>query len=409
MANCLVADHLNIHGYNYSLSVFLPEIGLTNFETSFYKDSYSLLVSILKAYEDVSSLSKEHKAVQAVEADGCDLDHRLNSINKEYEAIKLLEILGAKKLFDDRLEQCKSEIDGRSRMEMERQARLIFIILLRKSSMSEFRQNELNSLKSELEEEFQKRLLQNTQRLQEEFELRCQSLNEQEVLLREKYNLFQQKEERESFVRRQALQAELDAIQLVKTQLDKEKLQIDKIRMEDEIKLMKQRKELELQSVQLSENQKMLEEKLKTFEQLKQELLKQQNKFTEMEIVGYDTIKTQNEVFKAEISTLQKQLKNSLVELEEQKQIAASATTELNVLKVVKQEIEKLMNTLNNDHAVIIQEKFTLQKKLNEQKGKIVVMILNNSIKLSYVQNFKLNGILVDYLRSYNTKLIYKL
>ncbi|CAH8475276.1 unnamed protein product [Schistosoma rodhaini] len=422
MANCLVADHLNIHGYNYSLSVFLPEIGLTNFELEefikdishlrpysclkdperlvlrFYKDSYSLLVSILKAYEDVSSLSKEHKAVQAVEADGCDLDHRLNSINKEYEAIKSLEISDAKKLFDDRLEQYKNEIDVRSRMEMERQ-------------MSEFRQNELNSLKSELEEEFQKRLLQNTQRLQEEFELRCQSLNEQEVLLREKYNLFQQKEERESFVRRQALQAELDAIQLVKTQLDKEKLQIDndklqfhkdyeknelefkkrenlleirektleseihehvnQIRMEDEIKLMKQRKELELRSVQLSENQKMLEEKLKTFEQLKQELLKQQNKFTEMEIVGYDTIKTQNEVFKAEISTLQKQLNNSLLELEEQKQIAASATTELNVLKVVKQEIEKLMNTLNNDHAVIIQEKFTLQKKLNEQQSEI--------------------------------------
>lgn len=65
--------------------------------------------------------------------------------------------------------------------------------------------------------------------LQEEFELRCQSLNEQEVLLREKYSLFQQKEEREAFVRRQALQAELDAIQLVKTQLDQEKIQIDKL------------------------------------------------------------------------------------------------------------------------------------------------------------------------------------
>ncbi|CAH8465783.1 oxidative DNA demethylase [Schistosoma haematobium] len=421
MANCLVADHLKIHGYDYSLSVFLPEIGLTNFEleefikdishlrlyscfegrerlTSFYKESYSLLVSILKAYEDISSLSKEHKAIQTVEIDGSDLDHRLNNINKEYEAMKSLEILYAKQSFDDRLEQYKSEINERSQVEIEKQ-------------ISEFRQNELNSLKSELEEEFQKRLLQNTQRLQEEFELRCQSLNEQEVLLREKYSLFQQKEEREAFVRRQALQAELDAIQLVKTQLDQEKIQIDndklqlhkdyeknelefkkrenlleirektleseihehvnQIRMEDEIKLMKQRKELELQSIQLSENQKMLEDKLKTIEQLKQELLKQQNKFTEMEIVGYDTIKTQNEVFKAEISNLQKQLKNSLTELEEQKQIAASATTELSVLKVVKQETEKLMNTLNNDHTVIIQEKFTLQKKLNEQKNEI--------------------------------------
>ncbi|KAH8852092.1 Oral-facial-digital syndrome 1 protein [Schistosoma japonicum] len=421
MTNCLIANHMRIHGYNYSLSVFLPEIGLNDFETdehvkaiTFSKFNkrlnfpqrqgglhgkfYSLLVSIIKAFEDFSGLSTEQKAVQTIGNDDHHLYQKLNDINKEYEAVRSSEILHAKKLLDDRLEQYKGEIYEQSRIRMEQQ-------------MLEFRQSELTSIKLQMEEEYQKRLYQHEQQLEQDFEYRCQSLNEKEKLILEKYNLSEQKEERELFIRRQALQVELDAIQMMKAQLDQEKVQIDKdriqvqkdheknelelkkrenlleikertleseihkhvnqIRMEDEIKLVKQRKELELQSVQLSENQKMFEEKLKIFESLKQDLLEKQNKFTEMEIVGYDTIKTQNEVLKVEISNLQKQLKNVIMELEEQKQIAASATTELAVLKVVKQETEKLINTLNNDHAVFIQEKYKLQKKLNEQQNEI--------------------------------------
>ncbi|CAH8297901.1 unnamed protein product [Schistosoma turkestanicum] len=444
MANRLVANHMKTHGYDYSLSVFVPETGLTSFEleeftkdtssfmpcvlssdsgkqTSFHKEYYSLLVLILKAYREMSSIPKENKAVQVVETNDPNLDYRLNSINKEYEAVRSSEILHMKKTFDDRLEQYRNEMNERSRIEIEQQ-------------MLEFRQNELNLLKSELEEEFQRRLHQNIQQLQEEFEFRCQSLNEKELLLRDKHNLLKQKEEREAFVRRQALQAELDAVQLVKSQLDQEKLQMDndkmqlqkdyeknelefkkrenlleirektleseihehvnRIRMEDEIKLLKQRKELELQTVQLSENQKVLEEKLKTVELLKQELVKQQNKFTEMEIVDYDTIKTQNELFKAEVSSLKKQLKSAVIELEEQKQIAASATTELGVLKVVKQEMEKLINTLNNDHAAFVQEKFTLQKKLNEQQNEIYrlmerLALCEGENKLNHAQNIE--------------------
>ncbi|KAK4474114.1 hypothetical protein MN116_003419 [Schistosoma mekongi] len=421
MTNCLIANHMKIHEYNYSLSVFLPEIGLSDFETDEHLEhitlsessrrlnfpqrlaslrgkSYSLLVSIIKAFENFSSVSTEQKAVQTLEIDSHHLYRKLNDINKEYEAVRLSEILHAKKLLDDRLEQYKGEINEQSRIKTEQQ-------------ILEFRQNELTTMKLQLEEEYQKRLHQHVQQLEQEFEFRCQSLNEKEKLILEKYNLSEQKEERESFIRRQALQVELDAIQMMKAQLDQEKVQIDKdriqvqkdheknelelkkrenlleikertleseihkhvnqIRMEDEIKLVKQRKELELQSVQLSENQKMFEEKLKTFELLKQDLLKKQNKFTEMEIVGYDTIKTQNEVLKVEISNLQKQLKNVMMELEEQKQIAASATAELGVLKVVKQETESLINNMNNDHAVFIQEKYKLQKKLNEQQNKI--------------------------------------
>ncbi|CAH8484078.1 unnamed protein product [Heterobilharzia americana] len=65
------------------------------------------------------------------------------------------------------------------------------------------------------------------------------------------------------------------------------------------------------------------------------------------------------------------QLKSTIIELEEQKQITASRTTELSVFNVVKQEIERLTNTLNNDRASFIQEKITLQKKLNEQQTEI--------------------------------------
>lgn len=61
-------------------------------------------------------------------------DHRLNNINKGYEAMKSLEILHAKQSFDDRLEQYKSEINERSQIEIEKQARLISIICSSKSS-----------------------------------------------------------------------------------------------------------------------------------------------------------------------------------------------------------------------------------------------------------------------------------
>ncbi|KAH8852094.1 oral-facial-digital syndrome 1 protein [Schistosoma japonicum] len=408
MTNCLIANHMRIHGYNYSLSVFLPEIGLNDFETdehvkaiTFSKFNkrlnfpqrqgglhgkfYSLLVSIIKAFEDFSGLSTEQKAVQTIGNDDHHLYQKLNDINKEYEAVRSSEILHAKKLLDDRLEQYKGEIYEQSRIRMEQQ-------------MLEFRQSELTSIKLQMEEEYQKRLYQHEQQLEQDFEYRCQSLNEKEKLILEKYNLSEQKEERELFIRRQALQVELDAIQMMKAQLDQEKVQIDKdriqvqkdheknelelkkrenlleikertleseihkhvnqIRMEDEIKLVKQRKELELQSVQLSENQKMFEEKLKIFESLKQDLLEKQNKFTEMETIKkchYGTRRTKtNYYFSYRLS-----------------KVAASATTELAVLKVVKQETEKLINTLNNDHAVFIQEKYKLQKKLNEQQNEI--------------------------------------
>ncbi|CAH8832282.1 unnamed protein product [Trichobilharzia szidati] len=314
---------------------------------SYHQDTCSFLVSILKAEADISDVLKEQKSVQTCDLDVCELDQRLKDIDKEYEAVKSADILHLKQTFEDRLEYYKREVGEQYQVKLTQQ-------------MTEFRQNELNTIKLEMEDRFQERVKEHVMRLEKEFEIRLQSLNDQEELLKEKYNLSQQREEREAFVKRQALQAELDTIQLMKTQLDQEKLQIerekkqmlkdhekreteikkhenlleirektlegeiqehvDRIRMEDEIKLLKQRKEIEIQSLQLSENQKMLEEKMKTFEQLKQDLIKQQNKFTEMEINDYDTIKTQNEVYKNEITNLQKQLKNAVVELEEQKQ-----------------------------------------------------------------------------------------
>nr|CAH8829888.1 unnamed protein product [Trichobilharzia regenti] len=421
LVDCLIADHMKHQGYDYSLSVFLPEIGFTSYESeehiknllfskstisrnlwqkiaSYHQDTSSFLVSILKAEADISDVLKEQKSVQTCDLDVCELDQRLKDIDKEYEAVKSADILHLKKTFEDRLEYYKREVGEQYQVKLTQQ-------------MTEFRQNELNTIKLEMEGRFQERIKEHVMRLEKEFEIRLQSLNDQEELLKEKYNLSEQREEREAFVKRQALQAELDTIQFMKTQLDQERLQIerekkqmlkdhenrereikkhenlleirektlegeiqehvDRIRMEDEIKLLKQRKEIEIQSLQLSENQKMLEEKMKTFEQLKQDLIKQQNKFTEMEINDYDTIKTQNEVYKNEITSLQKQLKNAIVELEEQKQITASATTELGVLSVVKQEIERLMNTLNNDRVTFIQEKINLQKKLNEQQNVI--------------------------------------
>ncbi|CAH8484094.1 unnamed protein product [Heterobilharzia americana] len=339
LANCIIVDHMKVQECDYSLSVFLPEVGLTDYETeeyvrnflssnvrsgcavwdkmiSFRQESNSFLVSILKALSDVSGVLSEKKSTQTFDVDCCELDQKLNDINKEYEAIRSSEILHTKKIFEERLQHYKYEISEQYQLKLTQQ-------------MHEFRQNEMNTMKLKMEEEFQKRLDEHVKRLEQEFENRLQSLNEQEKLLKEKYSLSQQKEEREAFIKRQALQAELDADSNRKREnttskgLEKYELEIkkhesllqirektleneihehvDRIRMEDEIKLLKQHKEIELQSVQLSENQKILEEKLKTFEQLKQDLIKQQNKFTEMEIFDYNTIKTQNEVFKMKL------------------------------------------------------------------------------------------------------------
>ncbi|VDQ11545.1 unnamed protein product [Trichobilharzia regenti] len=81
-----------------------------------------------------------------------DAYQRLKDIDKEYEAVKSADILHLKKTFEDRLEYYKREVGEQYQVKLTQQ-------------MTEFRQNELNTIKLEMEGRFQERIKEHVMRV----------------------------------------------------------------------------------------------------------------------------------------------------------------------------------------------------------------------------------------------------
>ncbi|CAL8079467.1 unnamed protein product [Calicophoron daubneyi] len=423
LSNILCSDHLQTSGYLYALSILLPECGMPDDSASRQmeliqflnvhidhrlfnavitadKRQESLLCKMLRVIATNLGVQLVNSEVQTEEAQSNplhSLENRLRGIDEAFEARRTLEIENSKKVLDDNLERYQKEIVEEARRDLATQ-------------MESFRSVQLAQLRLDTESQYQKRLEAEKKRLENAYNARLAALLEREQQVEEKCALSRQAGDREAFLRRQALEVETSGIRLQAKQVeqDRESLERDRkrmadeykmhelelkkrqqdleqqeqtiayrvnqevqrLRMEDELGLVRQRKEQELLAAQLQEERKALESDRKFVQELKADLACQKKQFCEMEIIDYKTLQAENMTLKREADALKGRLSKVYKELEDQKQATSTSQAEIGALLIARQEADRLRGCLTIERNSFNEERLHMQGLLDEQIAK---------------------------------------
>ncbi|TGZ72837.1 hypothetical protein CRM22_001829 [Opisthorchis felineus] len=417
LVNCLFMDHLQTSDYLYTLSVFLPECGLTNYkmlspvevlrilklpnESQLLEDVHhlwtgkvSFVCRLLGCLTAPHRRSLESKDVQTEVNFFPGMDARINHIDQEYQLRRQLAVESSKASIEERLDAYRKEVAQEAKIELQRQ-------------MAEFRQLQLAQLRIEVEQQKEDAFQERRQQLEQEFRARLSSLTEREQQLQERIISVTRTEDREAFLRRQQVQTELESVQVQaahmkdeKEQLNRERRrlleeenrreqqlaererklaenerlfeirvnqEIERLRIGEQLRLSQQKNELELCKLRLDENIKTLESEKQMVQSIKVELMEKKQKFSEIELAEYDLLKEQKDSLKKDVELLKSQLKKAQKEIEGHKGALTIAQLELDAVKTSKQELELLRTYLNNERSSFSHEKRQLQTQIDEQ------------------------------------------
>ncbi|KAA3673862.1 uncharacterized protein DEA37_0015240 [Paragonimus westermani] len=174
LANSLFLEHLQNHEYVYTLSVFLPESGLSekkilrpfelmrllgveNEAESLEQlgclrndTSNSIICKLLKFVSLQARKTVGHKIVQTI--DGLEMENRLEGIDREYELRRILEVDTTKRAFESRLNKYRQAIAEDAQLEL-------------KSQMDAFQRTQMVQVRMEIEEEFRQKLRERQQQI----------------------------------------------------------------------------------------------------------------------------------------------------------------------------------------------------------------------------------------------------
>ncbi|KAF5401545.1 hypothetical protein PHET_04989 [Paragonimus heterotremus] len=271
LTNSLFSEHLQNHEYIYTLSVFLPECGLSekkvlrpfevmrllgveNEAESFEQldclrndTSTSVICKLLKFVSLQMKRTVEHKIVQT--NDGLEMEDRLQGIDREYELRRILEVDTTKRAFENRLNKYRQVIAEDAQLEL-------------RSQMDAFRRTQMVQLRLEMEEEFQQKLSEHRQQLEERFQMRLEALTERENQLKQKEITIGQAEEHEAFRFRQKLQTESEFLhaQSVLLKQEREQLKRERDRLVEEHRVCE--KAMEMREKQLALKEDALEHRI---------------------------------------------------------------------------------------------------------------------------------------------------
>ncbi|TWW80892.1 Oral-facial-digital syndrome 1 protein -like protein [Takifugu flavidus] len=309
--NSIVADHLRICGYEYTLSIFYPECGQSNSKVttedllqlvniSPESDLYQSLVSSIKDGKGfltglLKHLTRHHACTVYRDADtqtsctasyGESLVEKLRSIDKEYENLSYSGDHSSS--MESKLAAYRKDIEAKAQAEMNKK-------------MQHFKDAELAKVRMEEKASFHKEFDRLKQELQRTYEMKAKALMDREKNSIDQLQKQREIEEKDMYMQRQSLLKEIDRSRERENEL--------KIRMEafertcqmfeDKVKNTEEllrRRELAVKTMEATHDETLKTELSRYQMQLKEEFMKRTEKLAENETkIKVETARIQNE------------------------------------------------------------------------------------------------------------------
>ncbi|XP_072542801.1 centriole and centriolar satellite protein ofd1 isoform X2 [Salminus brasiliensis] len=300
-SNSLVIDHLQKCGYEYTLSVFYPECGLSADKVFSMRDLLQLLkisphspvyTSVVSSVQSgqkgllmslLSGLVEHRPHLQLRDADTQtsstppdytpSLVEKLQVVDEEYEALRQK---------GNRWASVEAKL-AEFRKEMEEQARAEL-----KSKLQHFQEVEVSRVRMEEQERRRGEAAELRRRLEKTYELKAEALMSREKNAIERLQKQQEMEEKEVYAQRQALLKEIEAVRnreaelRLKTEAFEKTCKLHEEKVQSVEELLR-RRELAVKTMENTYDQKLHNELKKLQLELKEEYARRNEALTENE------------------------------------------------------------------------------------------------------------------------------
>ncbi|KAI4529126.1 hypothetical protein MG293_020800 [Ovis ammon polii] len=240
-SNFLVASHLQRCGYEYSLSVFLPESGL--------------------AKEKISGFDKENQKVEKLQL----IDNEFAGACPQHPKLESLEI---------KLNECKRKIEQQLQAEMNQELKY-------------FKDNEIKKIKTEEKSKCEKELAEFRNELERAYRAKSETLLSREKMTLERIQKHQENETKEIYAKRQLLLKDIDLLRGREAEL-KQRIEAFELaqKLPEKNKCMTDgltRQEMNIKSLEETYDQKLKNKLLKYQLELKEDYITGTNRLMESE------------------------------------------------------------------------------------------------------------------------------
>ncbi|KAK2904646.1 hypothetical protein Q8A67_006445 [Cirrhinus molitorella] len=311
--NSVIVNHLRSAGYDYTLSVFFPECGMSKdkvlsarellqlMKISPHTPLYKSLVSNIQKGQTgflmslFTELTDHH-----IDRDCCDNSTQTTSISAHKESL-----VEKMQLIDEEYEVLRHRGDrwasvetklAEYRKEIQEQAQIEL-----KAKLQHFMEVEITKVKRDEKEASRREILELRRDMERTFEMKSEALLSREKNAIERLQKQQEIEEKEIYAQRQALLKEIEAVRSRETELKQRMEAFDKTCKlhEEKVKTMDdllRRRELSVKTMEDTFDQKLKSELAKYQLELKEDYTKRTEKLTENEKrIKEETVRLQKE------------------------------------------------------------------------------------------------------------------
>lgn len=384
--NSIVADHLLSSGYEYTLSVFYPESGLSKDKVSTKEDLLQLLrISPESALYRSLSLNKEnydkgflislltqlthhhnhglHHDADTQTASGANygesLVEKMKMIDKEYEGFSYS---------GDRYFSFQSKLAGyRKDIEAQMQADM-------KTKMEHFKDVEMSKVRMEEQAKFQKEFDKLKQELERRYEMKARALMDREKNAIDRLQKQQEIEEKNVYMQRQSVLKEIETLRnrenelRIRMEAFEKTCQIHEQKVKTTEELLR-RRELAVKTLEDTYDQSLQNELSRYQLELKKEFIKRTEKLTENESRN----KLETARIQKESAVIDAKLEEHTRACSELRRVQVEVDTAQQQISLLTQQNELLRERLEtmSDYTSLKREKAELQGQLRLLKKQL--------------------------------------
>ncbi|XP_074550485.1 centriole and centriolar satellite protein ofd1 [Halichoeres trimaculatus] len=383
--NSIVANHLQTSGYEYTLSVFYPESGLSkdkvstkeeliqllkiNQKSSLYRSLSSnkannkgFLISLLTQLTDPHMHGLCHDAdTQTTSTGTCgeSLVEKMKMIDKEYESIDYSADRGFS--FQSKLAAYRKETEAQLQAEMN-------------TKMLHFKDVEIAKVRMEEKAKFHKEFHKLKQELERTYEMKAKALMEREKNAIDRLQRQQEIEEKNVYMQRQSVLKEIETVRnrenelRMRTEAFEKTCQIheDKVKTTEELL---RRRELAVRTMEDTYDQKLKNDLSRYQLELKEDFNRRTERLTESE----NRNKVETDRIQRESAVINSKLEEHSRACSELRRLQAELDTAQQQISLLTQQKELLRERLDNmsDYPCLKREKSELQGQLRLLKKQL--------------------------------------
>ncbi|XP_030642444.1 centriole and centriolar satellite protein ofd1 [Chanos chanos] len=385
-SNSLIVEHLRSSGYEYTLSVFYPECGMSKEKVFSTRDLlqllrvspssplYKSLTSNLQRGQKgflmnfLTELSELHLHREHCDADTQthsssvyreSLVEKMKMIDEEYEVLRSK---GTKwESFDAKLAEFKKEIEEQAQAEI-------------KAKLQHFKEMEIAKVRMEEKEKSRKEILELRRDMERTYEMKSEALMSREKNAIERLQKQQEIEEKDIYMQRQALLKDIESFRNRENELKQRmeifekncKLQEEKFKTTEDLL---RRRELAVKTMEDTYDQKLKNELTRYQLELKEDYVKRTEKLTENEKRNKaETARIQRET--ALIEAKAEEHNKTVTELKRVQMELSTTQSQASLLSQQNELLRERLETMN-DYATLKREKVELQAQVRLLKNQL--------------------------------------